>query len=87
MRADAEKAVKIASRAPSSGHALPQPYRVLMAHPQSPIIDFYPSGTNDSTHPLYHPWAVASPDTVGLGKDVMGGARHGVVRYHGLRSI
>ena len=40
---------------------------------KEPIIDFYPSGTNDSTHPLYHPWAVPSPDTVGLGKDVMGG--------------
>ena len=40
---------------------------------KEPIIDFYPSGTNDSTHPLYHPWAVASPNTVGLGKDVMGG--------------
>eukprot|EP01046_Picozoa_sp_COSAG06_P010524 COSAG06_NODE_576_length_14051_cov_5.354644_1_plen_291_part_10 len=31
------------------------------------------AGTNDSTHPLAHPWAVASPATVGLGKDVMGG--------------
>jgi hypothetical protein len=40
---------------------------------KEPIIDFFPSGTNDSTHPLAHPWAVASPTTVGLGKDVMGG--------------
>ena len=35
---------------------------------KEPIIDFYPSGTNDSTHPLYHPWAVASPDTVASSK-------------------
>ena len=40
---------------------------------KEPIIDFFPSGTNDSTHPLARPWAVASPTTVGLGKDVMGG--------------
>eukprot|EP01052_Picozoa_sp_SAG31_P038036 SAG31_NODE_5006_length_2806_cov_2.510898_2_plen_210_part_00 len=40
---------------------------------KEPIIDFYPSGTNDSAHQLYHPWAVASPATVGIGKDVMGG--------------
>lgn len=43
---------------------------------KNPIEDFYPS-INDSAHPLAHPWARASPENVGLGDDVMGGAGGG----------
>ena len=57
-----------------------------------PIQDFYPSpGNTDSNLPLAHPWQIPSPDTIGVGMDVMGGNGAGelsaVCYYYGLELL
>ena len=42
----------------------------------APIPDFYPS-IPDPTHPIAHRWTVPTPEFVGLGEDLMGGATGG----------
>eukprot|EP00041_Stephanoeca_diplocostata_P016336 m.321347 g.321347 ORF g.321347 m.321347 type:complete len:580 (+) comp20333_c0_seq3:219-1958(+) len=43
----------------------------------TPIDDFFPSGTNDSTLPLAQAWQKSSSTSVGSLPDVMGGLEHG----------